>query len=317
MRDDDERPVEARRARGSSCSTASRSRWFVGLVEDEHVHAAAPGAPRVRARVRSPGESDEHDATDVVGAEPELREQRPRSDRGRARSGHELVERGDASPAYALAPDRSTPMQRSRPTLRAAADERQRRQEHPAAASTCRCRCARAIDESLTQARGRRRSARGGTSPRSHDRSRRLEHLVRRAASRPRASGSAPVLERLLGQLVALEEALCLAHLRLECVRRAPIRRRRSCLPSERAFRARLRSPVLGAPVSCHGAAAPARTRLARRRARRRVRVWRSRSSRRPTRAARRERRIDRSRSRFRVEESSRSWRDERRSAPR
>ena len=58
--------------------------------------------------MRSPGESDEHERPDVIRAEPELRDERPRSDRREAGPSRHLVEeRRIACIRRPVLPDRS------------------------------------------------------------------------------------------------------------------------------------------------------------------------------------------------------------------
>ena len=75
----------------SSCSIASRSRWFVGSSRTSRLTSRAWSSARC-ARVRSPGESVVAGAADLTGAETELGEQRSGVHRREPGSLDELLE---------------------------------------------------------------------------------------------------------------------------------------------------------------------------------------------------------------------------------
>ena len=89
----------------SSCSTASRSRWFVGSSRTRRFTSRACSSARC-ALVRSPGDSVRPGTPDVVGAEPELGEQRAGIDGWRGPSSRR-TRRGAASRRARRAPGRS------------------------------------------------------------------------------------------------------------------------------------------------------------------------------------------------------------------
>ena len=204
------------------------------------------------ARVRSPGDSVDHGALDVVRAEPELREQRARVDGGEAASCRRTP-RAAAPRRARPAPGRScrSPSCGRAPASRARAGARRGASSssvdlplplRPVTASRSPGTRSRSIGPSVKSPRATTAPASRATGSRSGC-----------PAVRPRLE--LPGLERLLGQLVAVEQPLRLAHLRHQGMRAAAV-----------GHRLRRRGPGCGARRGARsargGAPGPARTRV-------------------------------------------------------
>ena len=239
VRDDDERPVEIRRARARA-ARPPRGRGGSSARRGRARSRRAPAAPRGARASARPARATSTARPMCSGPSPNF------ASSVRAPTVTSPV-RATSSSTSGASPSKTPhdPVRSLRPRCagRRFASRRSAPPRRGAcrAASTSRRRSARRSRAAL-RGRGRRRPGRGGSRRARPTAPSRLSTWSERRAPARERQPQLPRLERLLRKLVPLEETLRLPHLRLERVRRAPILSAR-LVPERSALGARLRAP--------------------------------------------------------------------------